>query len=338
MPGFLSLANTTYGNIDSSNCIVSHLQSAICDPRHTKPEPGFIMSPQAGLCDVRLELQFKPITVLAVNLEDHLGDIIRKARTMTNVSAAAAAGAAGLTEAELSALENSGVVNGTINFAALATLIGLSSAKLEGITNGWLPGEKDLNTWREFRVFTTTAEDMAVNCFLIWDEVSRDAALFDTGWDARAVLKTIEENKLLLRHLFITHTHQDHVADIGTVREAFPKLRLHSNSKHAPVDQRNRANDFIHLGSLRITNRPTPGHAEDGVTYIIGNWPDDAPHVAIVGDAIFAGSIGRGNQSWDVAKQGVREQILTLPPETLICPGHGPLTTVAEEKGHNPFF
>jgi glyoxylase-like metal-dependent hydrolase (beta-lactamase superfamily II) len=92
------------------------------------------------------------------------------------------------------------------------------------------------------------------------------------------------------------------------------------------------------LGSLRITNRDTPGHAEDGVTYIIGNFPDDVPHLALVGDAIFAGSIGRGNQSWELARQKVREQILTLPPETLLCPGHGPLTTVAEEKAHNPFF
>ena len=104
------------------------------------------------------------------------------------------------------------------------------------------------------------------------------------------------------------------------------------------MDQRNRPNDFIHLGSLRITHRETPGHAEDGVTYVVGTWPEDAPHVAIVGDAIFAASMGRGNQSWDLARQKVREQILSLPPETLICPGHGPLTTVAEEKEHNPFF
>jgi len=55
-----------------------------------------------------------------------------------------------------------------------------------------------------------------------------------------------------------------------------------------------------------------------------------------VGDAIFAGSIRRGNQSWDLAGQKVREQIFTLPPETLICPGHGPLTTVAEGKGAQP--
>ena len=74
-------------------------------------------------------------------------------------------------------------------------------------------------------------------------------------------------------------------------------------------------------------------------TYIgVGNWPEDAAHVAIVGDAIFAGSIGTGFQSWDLAKQKVKEQIFSLPPDTLICPGHGPLTTVGEEKANNPFF
>jgi glyoxylase-like metal-dependent hydrolase (beta-lactamase superfamily II) len=58
----------------------------------------------------------------------------------------------------------------------------------------------------------------------------------------------------------------------------------------------------------------------------------------VVGDTIFAGSMGRGNQSWELAKQAVKEQILSLPSDTLLCPGHGPLTTVAEEKAHNPFF
>jgi glyoxylase-like metal-dependent hydrolase (beta-lactamase superfamily II) len=113
---------------------------------------------------------------------------------------------------------------------------------------------------------------------------------------------------------------------------------LHTSAKSAPPQHRNRANDFLQLGSLRLTNRDIPGHAEDGVTYIVGNWPEDAPHVALVGDAIFAGSMGRGNQSWELARQKVREQILTLPNETLLCPGHGPLTTVAEEKANNPFF
>ena len=277
-------------------------------------------------------------TVSAVTLEDHLGDIIRKGRAMKGVSASAAANAAGISETELSTLEDSGCVAKKLNFAALAPLIGLNASKLEGIANGWLPTEKDPGAWRELRCFTTTAGEMAVNCYLVWDEVSREAALFDTGWDSKPVLDCIADNQLTLCHIFITHTHKDHVAALGAIREAFPKAKVHSGSKNAPVDQRNRANDFIHLGNLRITNRDTPGHAEDGVTYIVGNWQEDASHVAMVGDALFAGSIGRGNQSWDLARQKVREQILSLPPETLICPGHGPLTTVAEEREHNPFF
>ena len=273
-----------------------------------------------------------------MNLEDHLGDIIRKARAMTNVSSENAAAAAGLSEPELNELEETGVTKRNANYGALAEVIGLDSRKLLSIASGWKPSPKDLNTWRELRCITTSGNNLTVNCYLIWDEVCRDAALFDTGWDALPILGLIEENQLILRHIFITHTHEDHMAALGGVRERFPKVRLHSSSKNAPVDQRNRANDFIHLGSLRITNRDTPGHAEDGTTYIIGTWPEDASHVAIVGDAIFAGSIGRGKQSWDLARQKVREQIFSLPGETLICPGHGPLTTVAEEKANNPFF
>jgi glyoxylase-like metal-dependent hydrolase (beta-lactamase superfamily II) len=289
-------------------------------------------------CNPKLATDGKTRQRFAVNLEDHLGDIIRKARAMSGVSSSAAASAARISEAELAALEESGQIGKRPDFAVLARLIGLNPAKLEGIAKGWLPAEKVLSVWRELRVFTTADDGMTVNCYLVWEEVTRDAALFDTGFDAKPILDCIAENQLQLRHVFITHTHYDHVEALPKIREAFPKARLHLSSKAAPVDQRNKPNEIVHLGGLRITHRETPGHAEDGVTYLVGNWQDDAPHVAIVGDAIFAGSIGRGNQSWDLARQKVREQILTLPPETLICPGHGPLTTVAEEKEHNPFF
>ena len=273
-----------------------------------------------------------------MNLEDHLGDIIRKARAMSGVSTSAAAVAAGISEAELSALEESGKFSGKINFAALGKILGLNPQKLETIANGWLPAEKDLSVWREIRVFSSSGEGLTVNCYLVWDEVTREAALFDTGLDAKPILDCIAENQLQLRHIFITHSHWDHVEALPKIREAWPKTRLHSGSNSAPVDQRNKTAEIVHLGGLRVTHRETPGHAEDGVTYLVGNWQDDAPHVAVVGDAIFAGSIGRGNQSWELARQKVRGQILSLPAPTLICPGHGPLTTVAEEKEHNPFF
>jgi glyoxylase-like metal-dependent hydrolase (beta-lactamase superfamily II) len=273
-----------------------------------------------------------------MNLEDHLGDILSKGRAASGVSAPAAAQAAGLTLAEWNALEQTGLPPKSVNFAALGPILGLDAAKLERIANGWKPAPADLSLWRELRQITTTAAGNTVNCYLAWDEVNREAALFDTGWDAAPVLKLLEENSLVLRHLFLTHLHEDHVAAMGPIREKFPKIQIHTNSKTAPAQQRNRPDAFIHLGSLRITNRDTPGHAEEGVTYIIGNWPDDAPYAAVVGDALFAGSMGRGNQSWDLARQKVRAQILSLPPATLLCPGHGPLTTVAEEKANNPFF
>ncbi len=162
--------------------------------------------------------------------------------------------------------------------------------------------------------------------------------MFDTGLDAKPILDCIAAEQLQLKHIFITHSHWDHVEALPKIREAWPKVRIHSGSKSAPVDQRNKTAEIVHLGGLRVTHRETPGHAEDGVTYMVGNWQEDAPLIAIVGDAIFAGSMGNGNGAWELAKQKVREQILSLPPETLICPGHGPLTTVAEEKEHNPFF
>jgi glyoxylase-like metal-dependent hydrolase (beta-lactamase superfamily II) len=273
-----------------------------------------------------------------MNLEDHLGDIIGKGRSMKGVSGAAAARSAGLSEAEFDAVEASGQITKSVNFGALASLIGLDGTKLEQVANGWVPAEQDLSAWRELRPVSTTEAGNTVHCYLVWDEVTREAALFDTGWDAAPALKLVEDHQLQLRHLFITHTHHDHVAGMQRIRDRVPKILLHTDAKSAPPQHRNRRNDCVHLGSLRITNRETPGHADDGVTYIIGNWPEDAPHVAIVGDAIFAGSMGRGFASWDLARQKVREQILTLPPDTLLCPGHGPLTTVAEEKAHNPFF
>jgi hydroxyacylglutathione hydrolase len=273
-----------------------------------------------------------------MQLEDHLGDIIRKGRTAADTSKATAAQAAGISVSELERLEESGVLRDELNFSELGRAIGLDATKLEKIARGWLPAPEDFSVWRELRQITTTRGGNTVNCYLVWDEVSREAALFDTGWETEPILSIIRENDLLPRHLFLTHLHEDHVAAMADLRQHFPKLKIRTSSKTAPVDQRNRSNDFIQLGSLRISNRDTPGHAEEGVTYIIGNWPDDAPHVAMVGDAIFAGSIGRGFQSWQLAREKVREQILSLPPETLICPGHGPCTTVKEEKESNPFF
>jgi glyoxylase-like metal-dependent hydrolase (beta-lactamase superfamily II) len=273
-----------------------------------------------------------------MQLEDHAGDVLAKARSFTGTEPALVAQAAGLTLAEYAQLEDSGQCAKTPNYEALAKLLPVDAGKLEGLAKGWHPKPVDTAKWREFRLITSPAKSMKVHCYLIWDEVTRDAALFDTGTDAAAICQIIEEEQLTLRYIFITHSHWDHVEVLGVIREKYPKVRVRCGSKNAPVEQRNKPSECVQLGSLRINHRETPGHCEDGVTYIIGNWPEDAPYVAIVGDAIFAGSMGGARQLLDLARQKVREQILTLPEDTLLCPGHGPLTTVAQEKAHNPFF
>ena len=85
-----------------------------------------------------------------MTLEDHLGDIIGKARKMSNASSASAALAAGISEAELATLEESGRTAKKINFGALAKVVGLNAPKLEAIANGWLPAKKDLSIWGDY--------------------------------------------------------------------------------------------------------------------------------------------------------------------------------------------
>ena len=323
-----------------------------CAPLHDKPPPldpylNRKPNPRRPLRDkdknckpIRRALAVEKffITFANVQLEDHLGDIVRKAAAANNLSRTAAATAAGLSEKEFTAFGESGRSSKKINLSALAKLTGLNPTKLQGIADGWLPAPEDLSRWRELRIVTTESEGLTVHCYLVWDAATRTAALFDTGLDARPVLDLIAAEGLMLQHIFITHSHWDHIEALTPIRAAWPQAQLHSGSKNAPVAQRNQPDEIIPLGRLRVTHRDTPGHADDGVTYLIGNWSADAPAVAIVGDTILAGSMCNGNGEWELAKQKIREHILSLPAETLLCPGHGPLTTVAEEKAHNPFF
>jgi len=273
-----------------------------------------------------------------LTLEDSLGDILKKARASTQTTAEAAAAAAGLQLEGYLAWEQTGISPSGIDWDAIAKLLTLDGERLRRQADGWRPSEVDLTQWHHLQRYTTHGNNMDVHAYLVWDEATREAALFDTGFDATPVLETIKANELNPIHLFITHTHMDHIAALAPIRQQHPKIRLHSSSLNAPVSQRNRPNDFIQVGSLRISFRPTQGHADDGATYIIGNWPEDAPIVAIVGDAIFAGSMGGAREKLSLARNHVQEQILSLPAETLICPGHGPMTTVGQEANNNPWF
>jgi len=272
-----------------------------------------------------------------MQLEDHIGDICRKARIQTGTSMELATAAAEVDKDTLHAFETNGMEIGQVNVAALAGLLGLDVAKAERVAEGWEPASVDLSVWRELRMITT-AEGFEVNSFLIWEAKSKVAALFDTGWFADDAFNLIDKHDLDLQHLFITHMHGDHVAAIGPVRKRYPGVQLHSNSEHSPMEQRVGSGESLSIGGLIVHVRLTPGHALDGVTYVVGGWPGGAPMIAVVGDAIFAGSMGKDFSTPQLAQQKIREEILTLPLDTLVCPGHGPLTTIAEERENNPFF
>jgi hydroxyacylglutathione hydrolase len=271
-------------------------------------------------------------------LEDHHGDVLFKSRISAGLQPAEVAQVAGLSPEAYAQFESTGRVATTPDYDALARLLDLDAVKLKRLSDGWEPQPVDVSRWRRLRMISTSGSGMTVNCFLVWDEITREAAAFDTGWDGAPILALADENQLDLKHLFITHSHTDHIAAIPDLRQRFPGVRMHSNARSAPKAQHLQPGETFRIGSLQVEWRDTPGHAEDGVTYVLTGWPDGAPPVAVVGDAVFAGSIGGPKQHAALAKRKIREQIFSLPPETLICPGHGPFTTVGEELANNPFF
>jgi hydroxyacylglutathione hydrolase len=271
-----------------------------------------------------------------MELEDHAGDIVRKARARTGVSINVAAEVAGLTPARFGEFEANGIWPGAANLAAVAQRVQLDAAKLAAIVGGWQPRVPDLKRWQSLRVITSARGAFTVNAYLAWDEAAREAVVFDTGFDAYAILQVLMWEQLTLRAICITHSHPDHVACLGELHAAHPAAVVYAGG---PVTAGVKRPDTpFAVGDLSIAARATPGHADDGVTYIITGWPGDAPAVAVVGDTLFAGSVGKAEDSWPLALGKVREEILSLPGETLLCPGHGPLTTVEQERAHNPFF
>ena len=270
-------------------------------------------------------------------LEDHAGDVVRKAREMAGIPPETAAHAAGLTRTELSAFESEGIFPEKIAWSPLAKLLNLNATRLEWVARGWEPSVPKLATWRHLRRLTTREGGMDVHCYLVWDEQSLQAALFDTGFEPSPVFQSVLDQSLRLEHLFITHSHYDHVSGVEALVRKFPGLQVHADAPRLASAKSQRTDAPVQVGGLRVLHRATPGHAADGASYVISGWPDGAPPVVVVGDALFAGSLGGAPGRGVVARGKVREHILSLPPATLICPGHGPCTTVAQELENNPF-
>lgn len=265
---------------------------------------------------------------MTLPLEDCFNDVVCKAQFGLGLSDEALAAAAGLDVAVLTAVKQ-----GQADKAALSRLapaLQLHGPSLIALAEGaWQP---DPVTLAGLETFTTTYGDMTVNAYLVYDPATREAAVFDTGASAAGIAARLSELGLNLRQLFLTHTHADHVADIAGV--GAPEVWVSEREPHPG------ATTFVpgatwQLGSLRIESRLTWGHSKGGTTFVVQGL---AQPLAIVGDAVFAGSMGGGKVSYADALATNRKEIFSLPDDTVIAPGHGPLTRVGEEKAHNPFF
>ena len=222
---------------------------------------------------------------------------------------------------------------------AIAPALGLDADCLVELANrSWRPEVVELDGLRQFNtVFDPDPDDMmTVNAYLIWDPQTKEAALFDTGADSSSALAAVDELGLKLKTLFITHSHIDHIIDREKVIAAHPDVRVLVNAKE-PVSgaERFAAGETFSIGTLRVTTRLTWGHSPAGTTYVVNGL---ARPVAVVGDALFAQSMGGGVISFKDALATNRSEIFTLEDQTVVCPGHGPMTSVGEEKIHNPFF
>jgi glyoxylase-like metal-dependent hydrolase (beta-lactamase superfamily II) len=267
-----------------------------------------------------------------IPLEDNVGDIVGKAQRGLRISDTELAERASVSSQKIRALREGDFDE--LALLRIAGVLGLAARPLYELAKGeWHPtkiAERDGVTQ-----FNTHYHDMAVNAYLAWDPSSRAAAAFDTGADCGEMVRFANRHNLDVQLILLTHAHADHVADLPRLREetganVFTPAREPVPGAE-PIEERKR----FRLGNLRIDTRLTWGHSHGGMTYVVTGL--DHP-IAIVGDSLFAGSMGGGNVSYEDALRNNLEKILTLPDETIICPGHGPMTTVGEEKVHNPFF
>jgi len=182
-----------------------------------------------------------------------------------------------------------------------------------------------------FAMFTTPFGDMTVNSYIVFDPVTREVAAFDTGANCTGMLAL----DVKIRQVFLTHIHGDHIGGLDHLKQqtgaqAFVSAREPLAGAEPFADDR-----AFQIGSLRVQPRRTSGHTRGGTSYVVTGL---TRRLIFTGDALFAGSMGGALVDYREALQTNRSNIFSLPADTVICPGHGPLTTVGEEQQHNPFF
>jgi hydroxyacylglutathione hydrolase len=194
------------------------------------------------------------------------------------------------------------------------------------------------------------------NCSIIGDENTHEAMVIDPGDDIEEILGLISKHNLKVKQIVITHAHIDHVGGAMKLRVATGAPILLNQNDYAllkmldvqaawvgmpspgkvEIDQGLGQSDKVQAGSLAADVIHTPGHTEGSVCLYF-----PAEKKLLAGDTLFAGSIGRTDLpggSFEKIVRSLHEKVLALPDETVVVPGHGPLTTIGDERDINPFL
>ena len=195
------------------------------------------------------------------------------------------------------------------------------------------------------------------NTYLVADQDTREAAVIDPAWDGHLILEEAEKEGWLIKHIWVTHAHFDHFGGAGAVVDGLldlPIVALHPKDRMlwrakggAPLfgvrfESSTKPNlelaheQLLKLGGNTVEVRHAPGHTQGHVMFYFTE-----AGVLFSGDVIFQGSVGRTDLpggSWDTLLNSIQTQVLTLPDEVRILSGHGPETTVGQERQSNFFL
>ena len=194
------------------------------------------------------------------------------------------------------------------------------------------------------------------NCSIIGDEITHEAMVIDPGDDIEDVVAVLRQYKLEVKQIVITHAHIDHVGGAMKLRALTGAPILLNQNDHAllkmldvqaswlgmatpgevAIEASIADGDSLQAGSLKASVMHTPGHTEGSVCLYF-----PAEKMLIAGDTLFARSIGRTDLpggSFEKIMRSLHDRVLTLPDETVVIPGHGPRTTIGEEREENPFL
>ncbi len=267
------------------------------------------------------------------SLEDTASDILAKAMNGLKLSPSLIAEQTGASEEDIRECLKAEIEN--TMWDTVSQVLRLDSQKLKKIAES--PGCTPLELPKSLHLLILPFGPFTANAYALVDENSRECLFFDAGTQPNEFFEFLNDHELKPKAMLLTHICIDHVSAIPELLKKYPEMELYAPAKEAyegsqPVDE-----SFEYsFGKFTITTAEVPGHTKGGMCYYIQGLSQPA---AIVGDSLYKGSIGKIRlPDYIAALEVMREKILTLPAETLICPGHGPVSTVADEIINNPFF